>query len=236
MAVPFAIIAGVGPGTGAAVSRKFATAYPVALLARKSENYESLVKEINGNGGKAIGVSTDVSDAQSVKDAISKIGKEFGDVGCAAAIFNASGSFVRKPFLDLTEQEFVAGYNVSGYVDGGNFNDIVAKLTRNRNVAKVPFCSPKPHSPCCSKPNQRQNIRPPSSIPVPLPVSKVQHTCRPSPPVSGLCALWPKAWPANLRRKVSMLHMRSLTVSLIFQERRLGCKINLQRRRLVRKE
>ncbi|KAI9668101.1 MAG: hypothetical protein M1821_000921 [Bathelium mastoideum] len=114
MATPFAVVAGVGPGTGAAVARKFASAYPVALLARKPENYESLVKEINSSGGKAIGISTDISNAQSVKDAISKIGKEFGDVGCAAAVFNASGAFVRKPFLDLTEEEFVTGYNVSG--------------------------------------------------------------------------------------------------------------------------
>ena len=117
MATTFAVIAGVGPGTGAAVARRFAAAYPVALLARSPENYESLVKEINANGGKAIGVSTDVSNAQSIQDAISKAGKEFGkDAGLAAAIFNASGGFVRKPFLDTTEEEFVAGYNVSGYV------------------------------------------------------------------------------------------------------------------------
>ena len=114
MATPFAIIAGVGPGTGAAVARKFAAAYPVALLARNPDNYESLVKEINGNGGKAIGVSTDIASAQSVKDAMNKISKEFGDIGCAAAIFNAGGGFVRKPFLETTEDEFVNGYNVQG--------------------------------------------------------------------------------------------------------------------------
>ncbi|KAF2240160.1 NAD(P)-binding protein [Viridothelium virens] len=113
MAIPFAVIAGVGPGTGAAVSRKFATSYPVALLARNPDNYESLVKEINGSGGKAIGISTDVTNAQSIKSAITQISKEFGDAGCAAAIFNASAGFSRKPFLDLTEEEFVAGYNVS---------------------------------------------------------------------------------------------------------------------------
>src|ERR1700712_5432758 len=30
-----------------------------------------------------------------------------------AAVFNASGGFVRKPFLELTEKEFAAGYDVS---------------------------------------------------------------------------------------------------------------------------
>jgi NADP-dependent 3-hydroxy acid dehydrogenase YdfG len=79
-----AIVAGVGAGTGASVARKFATAYPVVLLARNPDNYQSLVEEINGKGGKAIGISTDVSDPQSVKNAFAKIAEEFGgDVGVA---------------------------------------------------------------------------------------------------------------------------------------------------------
>ena len=111
---PFAVIAGVGPGTGAAVARKFAAAYPVVLMARNPDNYDSLVKEINNSGGKAIGISTDVSSAASVKSAFQKIEQEFkGTPGCAAAIFNASGKFFRKSVLELTEEEFTAGYDVS---------------------------------------------------------------------------------------------------------------------------
>ncbi|KAF2088870.1 NAD(P)-binding protein [Saccharata proteae CBS 121410] len=110
-----AIVAGVGPGTGAAVARKFAAQYPVVLLARNPDNFDSLVSEINGAGGKAVGISTDIADAGSIKSAFDGIKKEFGgDVGLAAAVFNASGRFVRKPFLELTEDEFVAGYDVSG--------------------------------------------------------------------------------------------------------------------------
>ncbi|KAE9971614.1 hypothetical protein EG328_005486 [Venturia inaequalis] len=108
------IVAGVGAGTGAAVARRFAKAYPVVLLARTPESYTDLAKEINGSGGKAIGISTDVSDAKSVDNALKEIKKEFGeDVKAAAAIFNASGRFVRKPFLELTEEEFFAGLDVS---------------------------------------------------------------------------------------------------------------------------
>lgn len=81
-----AIVAGVGPGTGASVAKKFAAFYPVVLLARKPESYESLAKEINQGGGKAIGISTDVSDSKSVKDAVNMIKKEFGaDVGAAVS-------------------------------------------------------------------------------------------------------------------------------------------------------
>lgn len=79
-----AVIAGVGPGTGGAVARKFASLYPVVLLARNPDNYDSLVKDINGAGGKAIGISTDIADAKSVKAAFDKIGSEFGgDYGLA---------------------------------------------------------------------------------------------------------------------------------------------------------
>jgi NAD(P)-dependent dehydrogenase (short-subunit alcohol dehydrogenase family) len=81
-----AVVAGVGPGTGAAIAKKFALKYPVVLLARNPENYESLVQEINSSGGKAIGVSTDVSDSTSVQNAFKKVKAEFGDnVGAAVS-------------------------------------------------------------------------------------------------------------------------------------------------------
>ncbi|KAL9611582.1 MAG: hypothetical protein Q9167_003771 [Letrouitia subvulpina] len=110
----FAIIAGVGPGTGATVARKFAASYPVALLARNPANYEDVVEEIQSSGGKAIGVSTDVSDAASVKNAFSKINSEFGDAKLAAAVFNVGGRFIRKGFLDLTQEEFESGWEANG--------------------------------------------------------------------------------------------------------------------------
>ncbi|MCJ1258077.1 hypothetical protein MMC24_005907 [Lignoscripta atroalba] len=114
-AKPLAIIAGVGAGTGASVARKFAQHYPVVLLARNPSNYEPLVSEITSAGGKAIGISTDVSSAESVKEAFGKIEGEFGkDVGVAAAVFNVGGRFIRKPFLELSLEEFETGYEANG--------------------------------------------------------------------------------------------------------------------------
>lgn len=110
---PFAVIAGVGPGTGSAVARRFAKAYPVALLARSPNNYEALVKEINDAGGKAIGISTDVSSEESIKSAFAQIKQEFEGAGCAAAIFNASGPFMRKPLLETGVEEFGRSWEVS---------------------------------------------------------------------------------------------------------------------------
>lgn len=109
----FAVVAGVGPGTGASCARRFAKAYPVALLARSPENFESLAEEINKSGGKAIGISTDVSSEDSVKAAFKKIQEEFGSANCAAAIFNASGRFARKPLLETTVEDFEGSWKVS---------------------------------------------------------------------------------------------------------------------------
>jgi NAD(P)-dependent dehydrogenase (short-subunit alcohol dehydrogenase family) len=102
--------------TGRSVALKFAKAYPVALLARNPANYESIVKEINAAGGQAIGISTDVSSESSVKNAFTEIQKEFKGKKLAAAIFNVGGRFVRKPFLELTLEEYEAGYEANGYV------------------------------------------------------------------------------------------------------------------------
>jgi len=109
---PFAVIAGVGAGTGRSLAVKFSKAYPVALLARTPGNYESIVEEINKSGGKAIGISTDVSDSASVKRAFKQIEEELGSQ-CAAGVFNASGGFKRAPFLETDEQTFVNSMSVS---------------------------------------------------------------------------------------------------------------------------
>ncbi|CRG83828.1 hypothetical protein PISL3812_01184 [Talaromyces islandicus] len=109
----FAIVAGVGPGTGASIARKFAKAYPVVVLARNPANYEGVVSEINSSGGKAVGISTDVADAASVSNAFNKITSElFPNTPLAAAIFNPGGGFVRKPFLELNEAEYTAGFDI----------------------------------------------------------------------------------------------------------------------------
>ena len=89
---------------------KFAKTYPVVLLARNPANFESIVKEIKAAGGHAIGISTDTSSVTSVKSAFEEIDKEFKGKKLAAAVFNVGGGFVRKPFLELTQEEYEGGF------------------------------------------------------------------------------------------------------------------------------
>ncbi|KAF9891831.1 hypothetical protein FE257_003316 [Aspergillus nanangensis] len=111
---PFAIIAGVGPGTGASIARQFAKAYSVICLARNPANFDPVVSEINASGGHALGISTDLSDSASVRSTFDKISQQYANSPLAAAVFNSGGGFVRKPFLELTEEEFTQGYESQG--------------------------------------------------------------------------------------------------------------------------
>jgi len=109
----FSIVAGVGAGTGRSVALKFAKAYPVVLLARNPSNYESIVKEIKASGGQAIGISTDITQPSSVNNAFKEIEQVHKGKNLAAAVYNVGGGFARKPFLEMTLEEFQAGWELN---------------------------------------------------------------------------------------------------------------------------
>ncbi|KAK3387119.1 hypothetical protein B0H63DRAFT_149971 [Podospora didyma] len=101
----YAVIAGVGAGTGRSVAVKFSKAYPVVLLARKPESYNDIVAEIKQAGGEAIGISTDTGDPQSVAAAFAAIKKEFPNKKLAAAIYNVGAGRAIKSFLELKVED-----------------------------------------------------------------------------------------------------------------------------------
>ncbi|KAK2071792.1 hypothetical protein P8C59_006187 [Phyllachora maydis] len=90
----YAIVAGIGGGTGASVARRFAKAYPVVPLARRPESYTDLMVEIKKSGGHAVDVSSDTSDPQSVAAAFNVIAKELPGQKPAAAVYNLESSLV----------------------------------------------------------------------------------------------------------------------------------------------
>ena len=68
---PLALVTGVGPGTGAAVARRFAQGgYRVAMLARNSERLASLQQQIPCS----IAVPCDVSDPAALERAVAQVG------------------------------------------------------------------------------------------------------------------------------------------------------------------
>jgi NADP-dependent 3-hydroxy acid dehydrogenase YdfG len=73
-----AVVVGVGPGLGAALARKFAAGYAVALVARKRDYLESLAREIEASGGKALAVPADVSIAEQIAPVFETIRQKLG--------------------------------------------------------------------------------------------------------------------------------------------------------------
>lgn len=111
-----AIVAGVGPGTGAALARAFAReGYAVGLLSRHAESSEPVAAAIHADGGKSLFVPTDVTDRQSVNDAVAKIRAQFGAI--TAVAHNASG-YGRASFLEMDPEQVRQSFeaNVMGAV------------------------------------------------------------------------------------------------------------------------
>jgi NADP-dependent 3-hydroxy acid dehydrogenase YdfG len=68
---PLALVTGVGPGTGAAVARRFARGgYRVAMLARDGARLASLEREIEDS----IALPCDVTDPAALEEAVARVG------------------------------------------------------------------------------------------------------------------------------------------------------------------
>jgi len=106
---PVAVLAGAGPGNGAALAKRFADGgYAVALLARSAAKIQQLADSING----ASAYACDVSDPQSVTSAFAKIRDELGQVD--VLLFNA-GSGVFKSVEEISPEDFEAAWRVNAY-------------------------------------------------------------------------------------------------------------------------
>jgi NAD(P)-dependent dehydrogenase (short-subunit alcohol dehydrogenase family) len=101
------VVTGVGPGTGAALARRFAAGgYRVAMVARSADRLAELSSAIPG----ARGYTADVGDAAAVHGAFERIRAELGPV--EALLYNA-GSGVFAPFLDTPPDLFEAAWRVN---------------------------------------------------------------------------------------------------------------------------
>jgi NAD(P)-dependent dehydrogenase (short-subunit alcohol dehydrogenase family) len=99
-----AAVLGVGPGLGAAVARRFAgEGFSLALMARKEASVAGVRKEIEGGGGKAMPISADATDPDSVAAAFELVRGELGDP--EVFVYNA-GAFQMGGILDLSPEQF----------------------------------------------------------------------------------------------------------------------------------
>jgi NAD(P)-dependent dehydrogenase (short-subunit alcohol dehydrogenase family) len=76
---PVAVVIGVGPGLGAAIARRFASEYAVAIVARNADYLARLAAEIAASGGRAHPVAANVADESSITAAFAAIRRDLGD-------------------------------------------------------------------------------------------------------------------------------------------------------------
>jgi NAD(P)-dependent dehydrogenase (short-subunit alcohol dehydrogenase family) len=101
------LITGVGPGTGAALARRFATGgYRIAMIARDQERLDALEKEIPNSRGFVC----DVADADQFRATLTKVKSEMG--APKIAIHNAvRGTFAT--FLELDPKDFELNFQIN---------------------------------------------------------------------------------------------------------------------------
>ena len=101
------VVAGVGPGNGISISRRFAReGYRVAMLARNAERLAAFEKEIPG----ARGYACDVTDRAAVSEVFAALRRDLGPVD--VLVHNAAlGAFGE--FMDITPETLEATFRVN---------------------------------------------------------------------------------------------------------------------------
>jgi len=93
-------------GTGHAIAREFAKeGYCLALIGRTLDHLKTVGDEIKAAGGDAAPFPITAYDGASLHAAFASIRTQWPGCEIRGAIWNASGPFVRKPFLELTEKD-----------------------------------------------------------------------------------------------------------------------------------
>jgi NADP-dependent 3-hydroxy acid dehydrogenase YdfG len=106
-----AVIAGAGPGNGAAIARRLVQeGYDLALLARSGEFLGQLAADLRGMGGRALECATDLGDAGDVAQAFDRIRGQFG---APEVLVQNAAPMARGPFLDISPEQFETAFRVS---------------------------------------------------------------------------------------------------------------------------
>jgi NADP-dependent 3-hydroxy acid dehydrogenase YdfG len=112
------VITGASSGLGEATARHLsAQGATVVLAARRTNRIKSLADEINNNGGKALAITTDVTELDQIKKLVDKAVEEFGRVD---VMLNNAGLMPFSPLerLKVDEWDQLIDVNIKGVLNG----------------------------------------------------------------------------------------------------------------------
>lgn len=103
-----AVVLGAGPGTGAAIARRFAREdFTVALMARAEAPLRAIEEDMRAQGRAAFAVRADATDPASVAAAFARVRAEAGDP--TVFVYNV-GDFPIAGILDITPEQFESSW------------------------------------------------------------------------------------------------------------------------------
>src|ERR1700686_3981881 len=110
-----ALVTGGSRGIGAAIAKRLAAdgAHVAITYSKDAKAASSVVKAIQGAGGKAIAIQADAVDAQAINNAVQKTAAAFGGID---VLVNNAGTAIPKAFEQTTLEELdrVFAINVRG--------------------------------------------------------------------------------------------------------------------------
>lgn len=135
-----ALITGASSGIGEAAAKALAEqGASVAVVARRKDRLDGLVKEIEGSDGKALAIEADVTDQKQAIDAVEQTVSELGGLD---TVFNNAGVMLLGPIEDAPTEEWdrMVDLNVKGllYVAHAALGHLLeAAESGPRNVADL---------------------------------------------------------------------------------------------------
>lgn len=133
-----AVVTGASSGIGEASAEHLAAlGAPVVVLARRADRLEQLVARIEKNGGQALALSADVTDAAAVQAAAERVSAEFGG---ADLLFNNAGVMLPAPIEELAtgQWQHQIDLNITGLMNViGAFTPQLVNAAAERGVADL---------------------------------------------------------------------------------------------------
>ncbi|MEV7677549.1 SDR family oxidoreductase [Streptomyces sp. NPDC088341] len=133
-----AVISGASSGIGEASAEHLAAlGAKIAVLARRAERLDDLVARIEKNGGTALALAADVTEAEEVQSAADQVEAELGS---ADLLFNNAGVMLPAPVEELRTDQWrqEIDVNVTGLMNViGAFTPQLVKAAGQRGVADL---------------------------------------------------------------------------------------------------
>ena len=105
-----AIVTGGGRGIGAEIARTFARAgAAVSVTSRTADDVESVAKQIEADGGRALAYPIDLADHDKLPGLVERTVDELG--GLDLVVNNAGGGYEWSSFLDTTVEQLEASFH-----------------------------------------------------------------------------------------------------------------------------